>query len=55
MQNTNTINGLFHIPDEGSFLKKLILENPSVCNPNIITAFKVLQELHLNYVSLQTL
>lgn len=46
MQNTNTINGLFHIPDEGSFLKKLILENPTVYNPDIITTFKALQEIH---------
>jgi len=46
MQNTNTINGLFHIPDEGSFLKKLILSYPSVANADIIPAFKVLQEIH---------
>jgi len=46
MQNLNTINGLFHIPDEGSFLKKLILENPSTYNPEIITVFKALQEVH---------
>lgn len=44
MQNTNTINGLFHIPDEGSFLKKLILGYPTVYNPDIIVAFKTLQE-----------
>lgn len=44
MQNTNTINGLFHIPDEGSFLKKLILSYPAVYNPDIIVAFKALQE-----------
>ncbi len=44
MQNTNTINGLFHIPDEGSFLKKLILDHPAVYNPDIIVAFKALQE-----------
>jgi len=48
MQNTNTINGLFHIPDEGSFLKKLILTHPPVYNPDIVLAFKVLQELHPN-------
>lgn len=44
--NTNTINGLFHIPDEGSFLKKLILSYPSVYNPDIVLAFKALQEIH---------
>ena len=46
MKNTNTINGLFHIPDEGSFLKKLILNNPTVYNPDIIVAFKALQEIY---------
>ena len=46
MQNTNIINGLFAIPDEGSFLKKLILNNPTTYNPDIITSFKALQELH---------
>jgi len=46
MQNTNTINGLFHIPDESSFIKKLILNYPSVKNPDIVLAFKALQELH---------
>ena len=46
MQNTNIINGLFAIPDEGSFLKKLILSYPTTYNPDIITAFKALQELH---------
>jgi len=46
MQNTNTINGLFHIPDEGSFLKKLILSHPTVYNPDIVLAFKALQEIH---------
>ena len=44
MNKTNTINGLFHIPDEGSFLKKLILSHPSVYNPDIVLAFKVLNE-----------
>lgn len=48
MKNTNTINGLFHIPDEGSFLKKLILSYPSVYNPDIIPAFKAIQEIHPN-------
>lgn len=48
MQNTNTINGLFHIPDEGSFLKKLILTYPSVYNPDIVLAFKSLKEVHPN-------
>jgi len=48
MKNTNTINGLFHIPDEGSFLKKLILTYPTVYNPDIILAFKALQEIHSN-------
>lgn len=46
MQNTNTINGLFHIPDEGSFLKKLILSYPTVYNPDVVLAFKALQEIH---------
>lgn len=46
MQNTNTINGLFHIPDEGSFLKKLILNYTPIYNPDIILAFKAIQELH---------
>jgi len=46
MNNTNTINGLFHIPDEGSFLKKLILNNPCVYNPDIVVAFKALQEVY---------
>lgn len=46
MQNTNTINGLFHIPDEGSFLKKLILGYPTVYNPDVILAFKALQEVY---------
>ena len=46
MQNTNTINGLFHIPDEGSFLKKLILSHSTVYNPDIVLSFKALQELH---------
>ncbi|MFC2073959.1 hypothetical protein ACFLR3_01775 [Campylobacterota bacterium] len=46
MNNTNTINGLFHIPDEGSFLKKLILTYPTVYNPDIVVAFKVLQEIY---------
>ncbi len=44
--NTNIINGLFMIPDEGSFLKKLILSRPTVFNPDILLAFKVLQEAH---------
>ena len=46
MQNTNTINGLFHIPDEGSFLKKLILTYPTVYNPDIISAFKALKGVY---------
>ncbi len=46
MNNTNTINGLFHIPDEGSFLKKLILQHPTVYNPDVVIAFKALQELY---------
>lgn len=46
MQNTNTINGLFHIPDEGSFIKKLILTHPTVYNPDIVVAFKTLQEVY---------
>lgn len=44
--STNTINGLFHIPDEGSFLKKLILSRPTIFNPDILLAFKVLQEAY---------
>ena len=44
--NTNIINGLFMIPDEGSFLKKLILSRPTIFNPDILLAFKVLQETH---------
>jgi len=48
MKNLNTINGLFHIPDEGSFLKKLILENETIYNPQIVTVFKALQEVHPN-------
>jgi len=42
--NANGINGLFHIPDESSFLKKLILSNEAVYNPNVVTVFKLLQE-----------
>ncbi len=41
--STNIINGLFQIPDEGSFLKKLILARPTVFNPDLLLAFKVLQ------------
>ena len=44
--NTNIINGLFMIPDEGSFLKKLILARPTIFNPDILLAFKILQEAH---------
>lgn len=44
--STNIINGLFQIPDEGSFLKKLILSRPTVFNPDVVLAFKVLQESH---------
>jgi len=44
--NTNVINGLFMIPDEGSFLKKLILARPTMFNPDIALAFKILQEAH---------
>ena len=44
--NTNIINGLFMIPDEGSFLKKLILARPTTYNPDVLLAFKVLQEAH---------
>lgn len=42
--NANTINGLFHIPDESSFLKKLILSNEAIYNPHIVTVFKALQQ-----------
>lgn len=48
--STNIINGLFQIPDEGSFLKKLILSRPTVYNPDVVLAFKVLQE---SYPSLE--
>ncbi len=44
--STNIINGLFMIPDEGSFLKKLILSRATVYNPDVLLAFKVLQEAH---------
>jgi len=46
MQNTNTINGLFHIPDENSFIKKLILTFHTINNPNILLAFKTLKEIY---------
>ncbi len=46
MENTNIINGLFAIPDEGSFLKKLIISYPTTYNPDIITTFNALQEIH---------
>ena len=44
--STNIINGLFMIPDEGSFLKKLILARPTTFNPDILLAFKILQEAY---------
>ena len=44
--NTNIINGLFMVPDEGSFLKKLILARPTIYNPDVLLAFKILQEAH---------
>ena len=44
MQNTNSINGLFHVPDEGSFLKKLILSKQTAFNPDIPLAVKLLQK-----------
>jgi hypothetical protein len=44
----NTINGLFHIPDEGSFLKKLILANKPAYNKDVKTAFKYLSQQHKN-------
>jgi len=50
---TNTINGLFHIPDEGSYLKKLILSRPTVFNPDILLAFKVLQTAHPDLTLIQ--
>ena len=53
MQNTNTIHSLFHIPDEGSFLKKLILTYPCVYNADIPLAFKTLQEVHPNLELIQ--
>jgi hypothetical protein len=39
----NEINGLFHIPDEGSFLKKLILANEPIFNKDVSIVFKHLQ------------
>lgn len=42
----NDINGLFHIPDEGSFLKKLILANEPVFNKNVEVVFNYLKEQH---------
>ena len=42
----NDINGLFHIPDEGSFLKKLILANEVVFNKDIEVVFNYLKEQH---------
>ncbi len=45
-QDTDPINGLFQIPDEGSFLKKLILLNTTTFNPDILLAFKLLQKRH---------
>ena len=44
--STNIINGLFMIPDEGSFLKKLILSRPTIFNPDVLLAFKILQEAY---------
>lgn len=44
----NSINGLFHIPDEGSFLKKLILANKTAYNKDVKTAFKYLSQEHKN-------
>ena len=38
------INGLFHIPDEGSFLKKLILANETVFNKDLLTVFTYLKQ-----------
>lgn len=46
MQDTNPINGLFQIPDEGSFLKKLILLDKTIFNPDIPFSFKLLQKRH---------
>lgn len=40
----NLINGVFHIPDEGSFLKKLILANESVFNGDVLTVFQYLKQ-----------
>lgn len=34
------------IPDEGSFLKKLILARPTIYNPDVPLAFKILQETY---------
>lgn len=44
----NSINGLFHIPDEGSFLKKLILANETILNQDISRVFNQLQHSHKN-------
>jgi len=46
--NANGIHGLFHIPDEMSYIKKLILSNSTVYNPEIIVAFKIVQEKYDN-------
>jgi len=44
MNATNTINNLFHIPDEGSFLKKLILGRPLSTNSDIPKVFELLKQ-----------
>lgn len=49
----NTINGLFHIPDEGSFLKKLILSKDTVFNKDIKPVFELMQETHSNIKLIQ--
>lgn len=47
------INGLFHIPDEGSFLKKLILAHDTVMNKDVLTVFEYLKQSHKNIELIQ--
>lgn len=49
----NSINGLFHIPDEGSFFKKLILANEAVFNKDVQIAFDYLKQQHQNIELIQ--
>ena len=45
---TNTINNLFHIPDEGSFLKKLILGRETSYNSDIPKVYELLKQHYAN-------